>query len=85
MVSSFFASVAFYLYAYYLVGYAVCLRRLYLKAAESGAVEGVGSAPATADEGRCRPYEYVDAGGSDLLAERGGALLHLCRLPLLVA
>ena len=29
MVSSFFVSVAFYLYIYYLVGYAVCLRRLY--------------------------------------------------------
>ena len=36
MVSSFFASVAFYLYAYYLVGYAVCLRRLYRAAAEEG-------------------------------------------------
>ena len=33
MVSSFFASVAFYLYIYFLVGYAVCLRRLYLAAA----------------------------------------------------
>lgn len=34
MVSSFFVSVAFYLYIYYLVGYAVCLRRIYLRAAE---------------------------------------------------
>ena len=34
MVSSFFAAVAFYLYVYYLVGYAVCLRRLYLTAVE---------------------------------------------------
>lgn len=32
MVSSFFTSVAFYLYVYLLVGYAVCLRRLYLAA-----------------------------------------------------
>jgi O-antigen ligase len=29
MVSSFFASVAYIWYVYYLVGYAVCLRRLY--------------------------------------------------------
>jgi putative inorganic carbon (hco3(-)) transporter len=41
MVSSFFASVAFYLYAYYLVGYAVCLRRLYRRAVEE---KGVGAA-----------------------------------------
>jgi O-antigen ligase len=29
MVSSFFLSVAYFWYAYYLVGYAICLRRLY--------------------------------------------------------
>ncbi len=29
MVSSFFASVAYYWYVYYLIGYAVCFRRLY--------------------------------------------------------
>jgi len=29
MVSSFFASVAFLWYAYYLVAYAICLRRLH--------------------------------------------------------
>ena len=29
MVSSFFASVAFYFFVYYLVGYAVCLRHIY--------------------------------------------------------
>ena len=29
MVCSFFASVAYLWYVYYLVGYAVCLRRLY--------------------------------------------------------
>lgn len=44
MVSSFFASVAFYLYAYYLVGYAVCLRRLYRKAGEKGAEKGARAA-----------------------------------------
>jgi len=39
MVSSFFVSVAFYLYIYYLVGYAVCLRRLYVVAAAEGRAE----------------------------------------------
>lgn len=37
MVSSFFASVAYLWYAYYLVGYAVCLRRLYRRATEDRA------------------------------------------------
>ena len=43
MVASFFASVAFLWYVYYLVGYAVCLSRLYatMKAKES--LEGVAS------------------------------------------
>jgi putative inorganic carbon (HCO3(-)) transporter len=31
MASSFFASVAYQFYAYYLVGYAICLRRIYLQ------------------------------------------------------
>ncbi|HEY9285091.1 MAG TPA: O-antigen ligase family protein, partial [Pyrinomonadaceae bacterium] len=44
MVSSFFASVAFYLYIYYLVGYAVCLRRLYLAAGERKGAAGAGVA-----------------------------------------
>ncbi|HJQ32264.1 MAG TPA: O-antigen ligase family protein [Pyrinomonadaceae bacterium] len=35
MVSSFFVSVAFYLYIYFLVGYAVCLRRIYCDATET--------------------------------------------------
>jgi hypothetical protein len=35
MVNSFFASVAYLWYVYYLVGYAVCLRRMY--EAETGA------------------------------------------------
>jgi len=30
MVSSFFGAVAYYWYVYYLVGYAVCLHRLYI-------------------------------------------------------
>ena len=33
MVSSFFASVAFHWYVYYLIGYALCLARLYQTAA----------------------------------------------------
>ncbi|MDT7806226.1 MAG: hypothetical protein QOJ70_39 [Acidobacteriota bacterium] len=37
MVSSFFVSVAFYLYIYYLVGYAVCLRRIYCAETARGA------------------------------------------------
>jgi putative inorganic carbon (HCO3(-)) transporter len=36
MVSSFFASVAYQFYVYYLVGYAVCLRRLYEAARAEG-------------------------------------------------
>jgi O-antigen ligase len=47
MVASFFASVAYYWNVYYLVGYAVCLRRLYEAepvAAEAAADEGVKAA-----------------------------------------
>jgi putative inorganic carbon (HCO3(-)) transporter len=39
MISSFFASVAFNWYVYYLVGYAVCLRRIYEARREAGAGE----------------------------------------------
>ncbi|MBA3321747.1 MAG: O-antigen ligase family protein [Pyrinomonadaceae bacterium] len=42
MVSSFFGSVAYMWYVYYLVGYAVCLRRLY--ESESGRVVGESTA-----------------------------------------
>ena len=35
MVASFFASVAYLWYIYYLVAYAVCLRRIYDSAVES--------------------------------------------------
>jgi hypothetical protein len=45
MVSSFFVSVAFYLYIYYLVGYAVCLRRLYVVASAEGR-DAAGARPA---------------------------------------
>lgn len=53
MVSSFFVSVAYEWYIYYLVGYAICLRRLYetkrkpqpLKANEENASETVEAAP----------------------------------------
>jgi O-antigen ligase len=36
MVSSFFASVAFLWNVYYLIGYAICLRRLYVSSLEPG-------------------------------------------------
>lgn len=39
MVSSFFASVPYYWFVYYLVGYAVCFRRIYNEAKASGKVE----------------------------------------------
>jgi hypothetical protein len=60
MVASFFASVAYYWNVYYLVGYAVCLRRLYeaerAKAAAAGSeaagAEGAGAAVEVDDEGR---------------------------------
>jgi len=38
MVVSFFASVAYLWYAYYLVAYAVCLRRIYANAAEDAVI-----------------------------------------------
>jgi O-antigen ligase len=49
MVASFFASVAYYWNIYYLVGYAVCLRRLYEASGEapaSDSTEGVSSVEA---------------------------------------
>ena len=53
MVSSFFASVAFYLYIYYLAGYAVCLRRIYLAAAEEQ------KRPATGKGSRAAPRAEI--------------------------
>jgi O-antigen ligase len=51
MVTSFFASVAYQWYIYYLVGYAVCLRRIYRTRTDSVAEV----APSVADLGRARP------------------------------
>lgn len=50
MVSSFFASVAFYFFVYYLVGYAVCLRHIYAESRVShdGARERVNLNPVVA-------------------------------------
>jgi O-antigen ligase len=57
-VSSFFISVAFYPVIYYLVGYAVCVRRLYEsemareeKTADASSGEALGQHPADAQEG----------------------------------
>jgi putative inorganic carbon (HCO3(-)) transporter len=49
MVASFFASVAYYWNVYYLVGYAVCLRRLYEAEAASATEKGRAAEPDTAD------------------------------------
>ncbi|MEJ7576964.1 MAG: O-antigen ligase family protein [Pyrinomonadaceae bacterium] len=46
MVSSFFLSVAYQWYVYYLVGFAVCLRRLYKASDEYAAAWAVGETPA---------------------------------------
>jgi putative inorganic carbon (hco3(-)) transporter len=64
MVSSFFASVAYLWYIYYLAGYALCLQRLY----EAAGPEGVfGRAPA----GR-RPEVADAAPGAEPAAHAGG-------------
>jgi O-antigen ligase len=52
MVSSFFASVAYLWYVYYLVGYAVCLRRMY--EAEHGLLKEPAGVGAQAEAGRAR-------------------------------
>ncbi|MEP7198293.1 MAG: O-antigen ligase family protein [Chloroflexota bacterium] len=57
MVSSFFASVAYNFYVYYLVGYAVCLRRLYDTACAEEAEAAHAAAPA--DEGAPRNAEIA--------------------------
>ena len=46
MVSSFFASVAYQWYIYYLVGYAVCLRRMYDASRPEAELEDAGAASA---------------------------------------
>lgn len=63
MVASFFASVAYYWNVYYLVGYAVCLRRLYeaeVAAAEKGRAEETGAVNIDAVE-----TDAVGAGSED--------------------
>jgi hypothetical protein len=73
MVSSFFASTAYLWYVYYLVGYAVCLRRMY--EAEHGPPEespGGGAqqedGPASEARGRAEAFPEPEAGGR-LVAE----------------
>ena len=76
MVASFFASVAYYWNVYYLVGYAVCLRRLY--EAERAAPAVVITEPrAGAGEGVEEGAVYEDGGANDEGAayEEGGAAL----------
>jgi hypothetical protein len=63
MVASFFASVAYYWNVYYLVGYAVCLRRLY-EAEATAAVEKGRTAETDAAD--------VDAGASAREEDFGG-------------
>jgi hypothetical protein len=73
MVSSFFASVVFYWFIYYLVGYAVCLRRLY--ETEHGPVESRAAA-IDAEEKRARRlpgWQMARPSSSDGAAERGAA------------
>ncbi len=60
MVSSFFASVAYQFYVYYLVGYAVCLRRLYEAFAVKQPQEGIAMENKTAVEGPATRFQgYV--------------------------
>jgi O-antigen ligase len=47
LVGSFFASVAYLFYVYYLVGYAVCLRRIYEADLRSGEKLSAGTSPST--------------------------------------
>jgi putative inorganic carbon (hco3(-)) transporter len=66
MVSSFFASVAYYWNVYYLVGYAVCLRRLY--EAERAKAAAANPKPAGA-EGAAAAGKVEDEEGRDGLSE----------------
>lgn len=59
MVSSFFASVAYQWYVYYLVGYAVALRRIYLASPEALAAANLATAQLAPDNS---PGEKVRAG-----------------------
>jgi hypothetical protein len=71
MIASFFGSVAYHWYVYYLVGYAVALRRIYATTAEVEVAGG--EAPA--------PREPGGAGGAEASArpDSGGAVLYDAR------
>jgi hypothetical protein len=58
-VSSFFASVAYQWYVYYLVGYAVALRRIYQASPEALAAANLATAQLAPDN---NPREKVHAG-----------------------
>src|SRR5205085_5828545 len=60
MVSSFFASVAYNFYVYYLVGYAVCLRRLY-EAAQATSAQATNNESATAISDASAPSAHDTA------------------------
>lgn len=71
MVSSFFASVAYQFYVYYLVGYAVALRRIYYTSAEGAVVrEGQG---AREDGGVEAGARRAARAGGEVPREFGGA------------
>jgi O-antigen ligase len=73
MVASFFASVAYLWYVYYLVGYALCLERLYATGgaevfgAKGARASGAGEADAASDDalGEGAPGEEEWRGGDD--------------------
>ncbi len=60
MVSSFFLSVAYQWYVYYLVGFAVCLRRLYKASDEYAVATAVSATPADSIEKRAGSNGRVD-------------------------
>jgi putative inorganic carbon (HCO3(-)) transporter len=63
MIGSFFASVAYHWYVYYLVGYSICLRRMY-QVEESGikvAAEEEAANTEERDAGRVRPLPPAEA------------------------
>jgi O-antigen ligase len=71
MVASFFASVAYYWNVYYLVGYAVCLHRLYEAApSEASAAIEQGEARSVGENGAGAAGEVEDESDADLVGER---------------
>jgi probable O-glycosylation ligase (exosortase A-associated) len=69
MVSSFFSSVAYQWYIYYLVGYAVCLRRMYESKASAQLRD---DAAAEVDGGHAREEANGRHGGAPSLEASGG-------------